>query len=114
MGLNVGEPICDEGDYFGTPVIVAKRLCDEAAGGQILTSDLVREVVGSRGAFGFRPRGSLSLKGISEPLAACEVLWEPPRQRESAPAVVPGRGDDGVGRPRRRTRRTGRPLARRP
>jgi class 3 adenylate cyclase len=81
VGLNVGEPIRDEGDYFGTPVIVAKRLCDEAAGGQILTSDLLREVVGSRGGFGFRPRGSLALKGISEPLAACEVLWEPATER---------------------------------
>ena len=81
VGLNVGEPIRDEGDYFGTPVIVAKRLCDEAAGGQILTSDLVREVVGSRGGFGFRPHGSLTLKGISEPLAACEVLWEPATER---------------------------------
>ena len=81
VGLNVGEPICDEGDYFGTSVIVARRLCDEAAGGEILTSDLVREVVGSRGGFGFRPRGSLALKGISEPLAACEVLWESPREQ---------------------------------
>ena len=42
VGLNVGEPIRDEGDYFGTPVVVAKRLCDTAEGGQILASGLVR------------------------------------------------------------------------
>ena len=41
VGLHVGEPIRDEDDYFGTPVVVARRLCDAAAGGQILTSDLV-------------------------------------------------------------------------
>ena len=42
VGLNVGEPIREEDDYFGTPVVVAKRLCDVADGGQILASDLVR------------------------------------------------------------------------
>lgn len=84
VGLNIGEPIRDEGDYFGTPVVVAKRLCDEADGGQILASELLRELVGSRGDFGFRSRGSLALKGISEPLAACEVVWEPATERRIA------------------------------
>ena len=84
VGLNIGEPIRDEGDYFGTPVVVAKRLCDVAEGGQILTSELLRALVGSRGGFGFRPRGSLALKGISEPLAACEVVWEPATERRVA------------------------------
>jgi DNA-binding SARP family transcriptional activator/tetratricopeptide (TPR) repeat protein len=66
---------------LGTPANVAKRLCDAAKDGEILTSDLLRGAVGSRGGFAFRPRGSLALKGISEPLAACEVLWGPARQR---------------------------------
>jgi len=30
VGLHVGEPIRDEDDYFGTAVVVAKRLCDAA------------------------------------------------------------------------------------
>ena len=54
MGLHVGEPIRNEGDYFGTPVLIAKRLCDQANGGQILASELVRGLVGSRGSFDFR------------------------------------------------------------
>ena len=84
VGLNCGEAIRDEGDYFGTPVVVAKRLCDQAEGGQILASELMRELVGSRGDFRFRSRGSLALKGISEPLAACEVVWEPATERRIA------------------------------
>ena len=84
VGLNIGEPIRDEDDYFGTPVVVAKRLCDEAEGGQILASELLRELVGSRGGFAYRSRGSLTLKGISKPLAACEVLWEPEAERRIA------------------------------
>jgi class 3 adenylate cyclase/tetratricopeptide (TPR) repeat protein len=85
VGLNVGEPIHDEGDYFGTPVVVAKRLCDAAQGGQILASDLLRELIGSRGGFDFRPCGSLALKGISDAVAASEVVWEPASARRIPP-----------------------------
>ncbi len=49
VGLHVGEPIRDEGDYFGRPVVIARRLCDAAGPGQILASDLVRELVGGAG-----------------------------------------------------------------
>jgi len=91
VGLNIGEPIRDEGDYFGTPVVVAKRLCDEADGGQILASELLRALVGSRGGFGFRLCGPIALKGLSEPLPACEVVWEPAAEKRvalPAPLVV--------------------------
>ncbi len=76
VGLNVGEPIRDEGDYFGTPVVVAKRLCDSAEGGQILASELLRALVGSRGDFRFRPLGAVALKGISEPLPTVDIEWQ--------------------------------------
>jgi len=33
IGLDVGEPMRAEHDYFGTPVVVARRLCDRAEGG---------------------------------------------------------------------------------
>ena len=91
VGLNVGEPIRDEDDYFGTPVVVAKRLCDHAEGGQILASELLRALVGSRGSFGFRTCGAIALKGLSESLPACEIVWEPAAERRvalPAPFVV--------------------------
>ena len=78
VGLHVGEPIRDEGDYFGTPVVVARRLCDAASGGQILTSDLVHALVGTRDEFSFHDAGFLALKGIAEPVAAWEVGWATP------------------------------------
>jgi len=81
VGLNAGEPIRDEGDYFGTPVVVAKRLCDSAEGGQILVSALVRGLVGSRGNFDFRRQGQTVLKGIVEPLETWEVEWGPAEER---------------------------------
>src|SRR3990170_5780464 len=77
IGLHVGEPVREEQDYFGTPVVVARRLCDSARGGEIRASGLVRELVGSRGGFTFFNLGPLALKGISDPLAAYQVIWEP-------------------------------------
>ncbi|TET95893.1 MAG: adenylate/guanylate cyclase domain-containing protein, partial [Dehalococcoidia bacterium] len=85
VGLHVGEPIREEDDYFGMAVVVAKRLCDRAQGGQILVSDLVRRLVGSRGSYTFRDLGPLSLKGTAEPLSAYEVVWEPAAEELAAP-----------------------------
>ena len=76
IGLNVGEPIRDEGDYFGTPVVIAKRLCDAGAPGQILASELVRALIGTRGGFAYRALGAVALKGVADPVGACEVIWE--------------------------------------
>ena len=73
VGLHAGEPALEGGDYFGTPVVVAKRLCDLARGGQIVASELLAGFVGTRGGFRFRPLGKLPLKGLSEPVAAVEV-----------------------------------------
>jgi DNA-binding SARP family transcriptional activator len=90
VGLNVGEPIVDEDDYFGTPVVVAKRLCDAADAGQILAADVVRVLVGTRGGFDFTALEPVALKGIGEPVAACEVGWKPASQQPIPlpPAVV--------------------------
>ena len=96
IGMNVGEPIRDEGDYFGTPVVIAKRLCDAGAPGQILASELVRALVGTRGGFSYRPLDPFTLKGVAEPVAACEVVWEPSsEQRVPLPALLAG-GDSGA------------------
>lgn len=77
VGLHVGEPVRDRGDFFGRPVVIAKRLCDQAEGGQIIVSDLVRGLAGSRRRHHFQDLGQLSLKGLAGPLPAFELLWEP-------------------------------------
>lgn len=89
VGLHAGEPVRDGDDYFGTPVVVARRLCDAARGGQILASQLLVGLVGSRGAFGFRSVGPLALKGLADPVAAVEVAWAP--QTEPAVGAADGR-----------------------
>ena len=73
VGVHAGEPIREESDLFGAAVVVAKRLCDTAQGGQILTSQLVVDLVGGRGTFRFRPLGPMALKGLPEPVRTVAV-----------------------------------------
>jgi class 3 adenylate cyclase len=75
IGLNAGEVISAEGDYFGVPVVVAKRLCDRADSAQILVSEVVRSLVGSRGDFRFAALGALQLKGFTDPVTAFALDW---------------------------------------
>lgn len=76
IGINAGEATQEGGDWFGPPVVVASRLCGRAAGDQILISEVVRTLAGTRGGHQYKPIGLVELKGISEPVAASEVLWE--------------------------------------
>ena len=98
VGLHVGEPIQDEDDYFGTPVVVAKRLCDSAAAGQILASGLVRGLVASRAGFTFRPVGDVILKGMNEPVEGFEIVWSSQVPEGSAGLAADGRRVQLVGR----------------
>jgi class 3 adenylate cyclase len=38
IGLDAGEPLADGEDLYGTPVIVASRLCDAAGDSEVLAS----------------------------------------------------------------------------
>lgn len=83
IGMDVGEPIRDGNDYHGTSVVIASRLSNEANGGQILVSQLVQRLVGSRGGFAFQELQPRVLKSIPEPVAVCEVGWAPSVEAES-------------------------------
>jgi class 3 adenylate cyclase/DNA-binding CsgD family transcriptional regulator/tetratricopeptide (TPR) repeat protein len=100
IGLHVGEPIRDEGDYFGRPVVLARRLCDAAGPGVIVASDLVRDLVGTRGGVVFEAVGRRALKGFSEPVRMFKILWDDVPAAPTAPANrdLDPRGVDLVGR----------------
>ncbi|MGH8973953.1 MAG: ATP-binding protein, partial [Acidimicrobiia bacterium] len=84
VGLNAGEAFRDEADFFGTPVVVARRLCDQADTGQILCSELVAGLLAGRAGFAFVPLGALELKGVPQPVGALEVQYE----ADATPGVV--------------------------
>lgn len=75
VGLNAGEPIEDEEDLFGTAVIMASRIAAKAKGGEILASNVVRELVAGR-PYMFSDRGEVALRGFEDPARLFEVRWE--------------------------------------
>ncbi len=85
VGVSMGEAIEEDGDYFGDCVVEAARLCDQAIGSQILTTELLRAMVGRHSTHEFASVGELELKGIPDPVAAVEVRWEP----EAAEGAIP-------------------------
>lgn len=78
IGASAGDVVWEDNDCFGTPVVEAARLCDAAGPGQVLVSDVVRLLAGSRGGHRFTSVGALDLKGLAEPVGASEVVWEVP------------------------------------
>ncbi|HXW35519.1 MAG TPA: AAA family ATPase, partial [Acidimicrobiales bacterium] len=77
IGVSCGEATREGDDYFGDPVVEAKRLCDRAGGGQILVSQVARVVAGRRTSATFSLLGALELKGIPAPVQALETNWDP-------------------------------------
>ncbi|MGH9002088.1 MAG: AAA family ATPase, partial [Acidimicrobiia bacterium] len=76
VGLNAGETMRDAADYFGTPVVIARRLCDRAEGGQILCTETVAGLLAGRSEFIFEDMGRLALKGVPEPVWARQIGYE--------------------------------------
>ena len=81
--MNAGEPISENDDLFGTAVIAAARIGAQAHGGQILVSDVVRQLVAGKG-FLFADRGEVHLPGFDDPMRLHEVRWEEDRLSELA------------------------------
>ena len=72
IGINAGEPIAEDRDYFGTAVQLAARICDRAEPGQVLVSNVVRELCAGK-TFTFEDAGAATLKGFNEPVALYAV-----------------------------------------
>ena len=67
VGLNAGEPIAKDDDYFGSAVQLAARVCDRAEPGQVLVSNVVKELCTGK-LFQFEDQGEVTLKGFPEPV----------------------------------------------
>ena len=79
IGLNAGEPIAEDdpdgrGDLFGTAVNMAARIAAEAEGGEVLASNVVRELVAGKN-FLFNDKGETELRGFEDPVRLFEVRW---------------------------------------
>jgi|GEM_PF-296300 len=93
MGLNTGEVVRQGDDLLGIAVNAAARIAAKAKGGQILASEVVRQLTSANPEHGFVVRGWFSLKGFSERWRLYEVPW---RGDEPRPAALPPAGSSRV------------------
>jgi len=75
IGLNAGEPVAEDEDLFGAAVQVAARVAGRAQPGQILVSDVVRQLAAGK-EFVFTDRGRVTLKGFGDRFRLYEVQWK--------------------------------------
>jgi class 3 adenylate cyclase/predicted alpha/beta hydrolase len=75
VGLNAGEPIAEDDDLFGTSINLAARICDHANAGQIIASDVVRQLAAGKD-FLFADLGETELRGFEDPVKLWELRWQ--------------------------------------
>jgi len=74
IGLSAGEPIEDSGDFFGSAVNLAARLCAHAKPSQILAAQVIREQnPGQDDAF--VDVGQITPKGFEHAVQVYEIRW---------------------------------------
>ena len=76
MGLHTGEALKEADDFLGRTVIIASRIADEAKGGQILVSALLKELTDGTGEFDFGDLREVKLKGLSQTYRLYPVEWD--------------------------------------
>jgi predicted ATPase/class 3 adenylate cyclase len=102
IGINTGEAIERDGDYFGPAVNRAARVMSAGHGGQILVAGATAALVDD---LDFVDLGERRLRDLSEPVRICQVHAEglrvdfPPLDTvDSIPGNLPAQGTSFVGR----------------
>jgi class 3 adenylate cyclase len=76
IGLHTGEAIKEADDFYGHHVNLAARIADQACGGEILVSALLKELTDSAGTFRFGGGRDVNLKGLSNAQRVFVVDWQ--------------------------------------
>jgi class 3 adenylate cyclase len=74
IGLHTGEAIREESDFYGKNVVVAARITDEAKGGEILASSVVKQLTESAGDFTFENGREVELSGLAGTHAVYNIV----------------------------------------
>ena len=75
IGIHTGDAVAEDDDYLGHTVIVASRLADAAAPGEILVSSLSEQLVQGSGEFDFAGHRETWLKGMARAQLAATLSW---------------------------------------
>ena len=73
IGISMGEATQDQGDWFGTPVVEAARLCALAGTNESWATGLVHVLAGSQTNAKFVSIGPQSLKGFDQPVDVVKI-----------------------------------------
>jgi class 3 adenylate cyclase/ubiquinone/menaquinone biosynthesis C-methylase UbiE len=92
IGLAMGEALLDQGDWFGTPVVEAARLCAVAAPGDSWTTALVHMLAGAQSEAKFLYVGERSLKGFELPVEVYAL--KPLQELQGSVFAEPGRHEE--------------------
>jgi class 3 adenylate cyclase len=65
IGLHTGEAIREESDFYGKNVVVAARIADQAVGGEVLASSVVKQLTESAGDVTFSDPREVELAGLA-------------------------------------------------
>lgn len=74
IGMNAGEPIQEEDDFFGTTVQLSARVCAQADSEQIFCTAVIKDLSAGK-PYEFRPMGDHSMKGFQNKITLYEVVW---------------------------------------
>ncbi len=75
VGIHTGEVVEDHGDVIGQNVILAVRIADAAAPGEILVSSLTKDLTDAGGDLGYDEGREAELKGVSRAWRVHAVAW---------------------------------------
>jgi class 3 adenylate cyclase len=73
VGVASGEAVYEDDDYFGRSVIIARRLCEAARGGDVVMPEQIGELLPTSTVATLTPLGPLVLKGLSKPVRANRI-----------------------------------------
>jgi class 3 adenylate cyclase len=77
LGLHSGEAVRDGNDFLGGAVILAARIAQQAAGGEVLVSSVLKDLCDLSGEFQFTDGRDVHLRGLSEPRRVYSVTETP-------------------------------------
>jgi class 3 adenylate cyclase len=75
IGVHTGEAMEEDADFLGHTVIVASRISDIAASGEILVSSLSAQMVERTEEFAFVHPRQVALKGLTRPQGVVTLDW---------------------------------------
>lgn len=88
VGIHTGPAVSSQGDWYGSTVNVASRLCAVAPGGEVMVSEATRQAAGALDRVDWGSRELHWLRNVSEPVPTYLVSAPPSEHHEPGAAVA--------------------------